>query len=241
MNRGEISIVGDFDPEEVKAILNDIVASKASTVPYERIVREHFETPATRIVIDTPDKENATIMARFDFAMSKGDPDDDAMQIANWIFGGSSGLSNRLMLRLRQKDGLSYGAGSSVNIPAFGNAASWSMQAILAPQNLRKAEIALYEEIDRVVKEGFTQEELDEAKKGFIDYRAVNRSQDALVATSWLELMNEGHDWTESSERDEKVMKLTLEEVNAAFRKMVNRDKLTVILAGDQKKAMTQE
>lgn len=115
------------------------------------------------------------------------------------------------------------------------------MQAILAPQNLRKAEIALYEEIDRVVKEGFTQEELDEAKKGFIDYHAVNRSQDALVATSWLELMNEGHDWTESSERDEKVMKLTLEEVNAAFRKMVNRDKLTVILAGDQKKAMTQE
>ena len=93
--------MGDFDPEEVKAILNDIVASKASTVPYERIVREHFETPATRIVIDTPDKENATIMARFDFAMSKGDPDDDAMQIANWIFGGSSGLSNRLMLRLR--------------------------------------------------------------------------------------------------------------------------------------------
>lgn len=241
LNRGEISIVGDFDPEEVKAILNDVVASKASTVPYERIVREHFETPATRIVIDTPDKENATIMARFDFAMSKGDPDDDAMQIANWIFGGSSGLSNRLMLRLRQKDGLSYGAGSSVNIPAFGNAASWSMQAILAPQNLRKAEIALYEEIDRVVKEGFTQEELDEAKKGFIDYRAVNRSQDALVATSWLELMNEGHDWTESSERDEKVMKLTLEEVNAALRKMVNRDKLTVILAGDQKKAMTQE
>lgn len=241
LNRGEISIVGDFDPEEVKAILNDIVASKASTVPYERIVREHFETPATRIVIDTPDKENATIMARFDFAMSKGDPDDDAMQIANWIFGGSSGLSNRLMLRLRQKDGLSYGAGSSVNIPAFGNAASWSMQAILAPQNLRKAEIALYEEIDRVVKEGFTQEELDEAKKGFIDYRAVNRSQDALVATSWLELMNEGHDWTESSERDEKVMKLTLEEVNATFRKMVNRDKLTMILAGDQKKAMTQE
>ena len=36
-------------------------------------------------------------------------------------------------------------------------------------------------------------------------------------------------------------LKLTLEEVNAAFRKMVNRDQLTVVLAGDQKKAMTQE
>lgn len=39
------------------------------------------------------------------------------------------------------------------------------MQAILAPQNLRKAEIALYEEIDRVLKEGFTQEELVSRKK----------------------------------------------------------------------------
>ena len=145
------------------------------------------------------------------------------------------------MLRLRQKDGLSYGAGSNVNIPAFGNDASWTMQAILAPQNLRKAEAALYEEIDRVIKDGFTQEELDEAKKGFIEYRAVNRSQDNLVAYHWVQMMNEGLDWTEAEDRDTTIRNLTLEEVNAAFRKMINRDQLTVVLAGDQKKAMTQE
>ena len=218
-----------------------MLSQKASQVPYERIVREHFDTPATRIIIDTPDKENATIVARFDFAQNKNDPETDAMLLANWIFGGSSGLSNRLMLRLRQKDGLSYGAGSSVNIPAFGNDASWTMQAILAPQNLRKAEIALYEEIDRVLKEGFTQEELDEAKKGFIEYRAVNRSQDNLIAYHWVQMMNEGVDWTEAQDRDETVRNLTLEEVNNAFRKMVDRNGLTVVLAGDQKKAMTQE
>ena len=241
IGRGEISIVGDFDAETIKAQLQTILAKKPSQVAYERIVREHFDTPATRIIIDTPDKENATIVARFDFAQNKIDPDSDAMLVANWIFGGSTGLSNRLMLRLRQKDGLSYGAGSNVNIPAFGNAASWTMQAILAPQNLRKAEIALYEEIDRVLKDGFTQQELDEAKKGFIEYRAVNRSQDNLIAYHWCNMMNEGVDWTEAAQRDENVRKLTLEDVNAAFRKMVNRDGLTVVLAGDQKKAMNQE
>lgn len=240
-NRGEIALVGDFDAAEVRAQLQTLFDEKISQVPYERIVREHFDTPATRIIIDTPDKENATIMARFDFAQNKNDPDSDALLLANWIFGGSTGLSNRLMLRLRQQDGLSYGAGSNVNIPAFGNAASWTMQAILAPQNMRKAEIALYEEIDRVIKDGFTQQELDEAKKGFIEYRAVNRSQDNLIAYHWTQLMNEGEDWSEAQKRDETIRALTLDDVNAAFRKMVKRDGLTVVLAGDQKKAMNRQ
>lgn len=240
IGRGEISIVGDFDAAAVRAQLEELLKEKVSQVPYERIIREHFDTPATRIIIDTPDKENATLVARFDFAHNKSDPDSDAMLLANWIFGGSTGLSNRLMMRLRQKDGLSYGVGSIVNIPAFGNDASWNMQAILAPQNLRKAEVALYEEIDRVLKEGFTQQELDEAKKGFIEYRAVNRSQDNLIAYHWVNMMNEGEDWSEAQKRDENVRNMTLEQVNAAFRKMVNRNALTVVLAGDQKKAMNQ-
>lgn len=235
--RGQVAVVGDFDDAAVKDAIEKMATAKASNVTYERIVREHFDTPATRIIIDTPDKENATIMARFDFAKNKKDDNADAMLLANWIFGGSTGLSNRLMIRLRQQEGLSYGAGSTVLIPSFGNAASWRMQAILAPQNLRKAEMALYEEIDRVVKEGFTQEELDEAKKGFIDYRAVNRSQDALVAATWVELMDEDSDWSESAVRDEKIRRMTLQEVNDAFREMVKRDQLTVVLAGDQKKA----
>ena len=240
MNRGEISIVGDFDAQAVKAQLQTLLAKKVSSVPYERIIRDYAPIDATHIVIDTPDKENATIMARIAFKGNKDDPDAIAMHVANWIFGGSTGLSNRLMLRLRQKEGLSYGAGSTVVLPPFGDDAYWMMQAILAPQNLRKAEMALYEEIDRVVKEGFTQQELDEAKKGYIDYRAINRSQDTMVASQWIGLMQEGRDWTESKENDEKIKNLTLDEVNAAFRKMVRRDGLTVVLSGDQRKAIEQ-
>ena len=240
IDRGEIAIVGDFDAEAVRAQLETLLKAKTSKVAYERVVREHADIAPTRIIIDTPDKENATIVARFAFAGHKDDEDAIAMHVANWIFGGSTGLSNRLMMRLRQKDGLSYGAGSTVMLPPFGNEAYWAMQAILAPQNLRKAELALYEEIDRVVKDGFTQEELDEAKKGYIDYRNVNRSQDALVASHWVGLMQEGQDWTEAKLNDEKVMKLTLDDINKAFRKMVKRDGLTVVLAGDQKKASEQ-
>ena len=96
------------------------------------------------------------------------------------------------------------------------------------------------EEIDRVLKDGFTQEELDEAKKGYTDYRAINRSQDGIVASQWIALMKEGRDWTESKENDEKIRRLTLKDVNDAFKKMVDPKRLTIVLAGDQKKANEQ-
>jgi zinc protease len=38
------------------------------------------------------------------------DADAPALYVANNIFGGSGGLSSRLMDRLRQKDGISYSA-----------------------------------------------------------------------------------------------------------------------------------
>ena len=69
-----------------------------------------------RLMIDTPDKENAIFRARLDFPLRDDDPDAPALLIANEIFGGGSGLSNRLMVRLRQKDGLSYGVGSGVSL-----------------------------------------------------------------------------------------------------------------------------
>lgn len=239
VTRGEIAIVGSFDAQKVKQVLSERF-TKQSQVPYERVVREHREVAADRIVIDTPDKENATIMARIDFAANKDDDDAIAMQVANWIFGGSTGLSNRLMMRLRQKEGLSYGVGSGVTLPAFGNAARWTMHAILAPQNMGKAEDALKEEIDRVIKEGFTQQELDEAKKGYNEYRAGNRSQDPVIAAHWLAMMQEGRDWTESRENDEKVKQLTLDEVNAAIRKILDPNKMTIVMAGDLKKVQAK-
>lgn len=58
------------------------------------------------------------------------------------------------------------------------------MSAIVAPQNLPKAEACAKEEIERAVKEGFTDQEVKEAIKGILDSRAVNRAQDDYLAQS---------------------------------------------------------
>ena len=141
------------------------------------------------------------------------------------------------MTRLRQKEGLSYGAGSNIRIPFYGDAASWSVLAIVAPQNIAQAEASLKDELARAVKEGITDEELADAKKGMLDARAVNRAQDAVVAQAWTSYLERGLDWTESKTVEEQILALTVEDVNKALRRFADPAGLTIVLAGDREKA----
>ena len=49
---------------------------------------------------------------------------------------------------------------------------------------MAKLEAAFKEEIEKVLKEGFTQKELDEAKKSWVQARAVGRSQDSGLSST---------------------------------------------------------
>lgn len=239
--RGEISIVGDFDAKAVEKLIREDYAKYVSSAPYAEIYKEYKLVKAERIVIDTPEKENATIIARSDFSMNDTNPDAPALQVANWILGGGTGLSNRLIDRLRQKEGLSYGAGSGVKIPGKGDQASFIFRAIVAPQNLLKAEASAKDVIAKAVKDGFTDDEVREAKKGLLQSMDVARSQDPIVASSWNDKMSLNRDWSFSKARAEAIKNLTTEQVNAALRKYIKPEDMTFVLAGDQKKAQAAQ
>lgn len=237
-SQGYISVVGDFDPEAVKKALEaDLIGKKTTTVPFERPIAEFKPIAAKRIVVDTPEKENAVLSARVDFAANADDPDLAAIQVADWIVGGSPGLSNRLVNRIRQKEGLSYGVGSHVSIPDFGNRASWGVGLIAAPQSLKQAEMSMRDELAKVYRDGITEQELEEAKRGLLDYRAINRAQDGMLAGGWVRYLEKGQDWSQSKKLDDAIRALTVADVNAAVKRIANPDNLTVVLAGDLAKA----
>ena len=236
-SRGEISIVGDFDPKTVEKIIRDDYAKYVSKAHYAPVVTEYRPVKATRVVIDTPDKENAIIVARSVFPINDTAPDAPALTVANWILGGGTGLSNRLIERLRQKEGLSYGAGSHVRIPAKGDNGSFVFRAIVAPQNMLQAEASARDVIAKAIKDGFTDQEVEEAKKGLLQAMQVARSQDDVVARSWNDKMENQRTWVFSKKQAEAISKLTTADVNAALRKYIKPDEITFVLAGDQKKA----
>ncbi len=237
---GAVAIVGDFDPKAVRAALEATLGKKKSqgkANAYTHYEAQFKAVPAKRIVIDTPQKENATIFARIDFKGELFSEEAPAIEVANWILGGGTSISNRLINRLRQKEGLSYSVYSQALLPVFGDRASWVGFAIVAPQNLAKAEKSMKDEIKRAVDKGFTKKEVEEAITGLLQYRAVNRSQDAYLASSWITYMLKGKDFLESKAYEDRLRRLTVKDVNAALRLMIDPAAITYVLAGDVAKA----
>jgi zinc protease len=236
--RGEISVVGDFDDKAVEPLLRELFAGWASKAPYARVLAEPRAVPAARLIVATPDKENAFYRARINLDLRDDDADAPALLLANTIFGGGSGLSSRLIDRLRQKDGLSYGAGSGLSVGGRERAASFSIGAIAAPQNMQKVEAAVREELERMLKDGFTAKEVEDARNGLLQERLVNRSDDSVLAGAWTNNLDLGRTWTFSKQQEDRLRQLTPADLLAALRRHIDPAKLTVVIAGDPAKGV---
>jgi zinc protease len=235
-NHGEIAVVGDFDKAVISKTIEDVFSGWDSKVSYAPITRVNADRAPIVKMINAPEKENGFYAARLNLDLNVDDPDYPLLDLANYIFG-DGGLKSRLMDRIRQKDGLSYGGGTGLQAGEIDRAGRFEVSAIAAPQNLNKLQSAIREELDRAVKEGFTAAELAGAKSGLLQQRIQNRSKDAVLAAGWTRnlYLNRTYSW--SKEYEDKLKAATLAQVNAAFRKAVDPAKLTVVVAGDESKA----
>jgi zinc protease len=235
-SHGEMAIVGDFDKAAAQAVVAQELGNWASKATYARIIDSNVPHPPLDLFLDTPDKENGFYTARIDIDMNKDDDDYPALELANYILG-DGGLKSRIMDRIRQKDGLSYGGGSSLSVSDIDRASHLSVSAIAAPQNLAKLKAAIREELARAVKDGFTRAEVEGARSGILQQRLQNRSQDGVLAAGWTSFLHLNRTYAWSQAFEDKLKALTPAQVNAAFRKAVDLNKLNVVVAGDVKKA----
>lgn len=237
-SNGEISIVGDFDEKEVTPLLNQLFANWKSKNSYQRVPNEYSDVSPINKMIETPDKANAFFLARLNFKMRQDNPDYPAFVIGNFILGGGS-LNSRLGNRIRQKEGISYNVGSGINVGVFDESGTFTANAIYAPQNVEKLEAAFKEELQKVVTEGFTEEEIAQAKQGWLLNRQRSRGQDLSLVGNLINNLFTGRTFAWEDEFDKKVQSLTLEEVNAAMKKYLAIDKISIVKAGDFAKAKT--
>jgi zinc protease len=156
--------------------------------------------------------------------------------LANYMFGGSTGLSNRLLDRLRQRDGISYSTWSALTVRAHDRAGAWQIGGLVAPQNSTRLEQGVREELDRMLKDGFTAKEIEDAKSGFLQERVLGRSDDGNVAMTWTGLLDAGRTFAFSKQIEERIGALTGAEVIAAVRRHIDPNRMTVVIAGDAKK-----
>ena len=85
---------------------------------------------------------------------------------------------------------------------------------------------------------GFTAQEVEDARKGLLQERLVNRSQDGILAGAWVSNLDLGRTFEFSKQFEDRLKALTPGEVNAAFRKYIDPDRMTFVIAGDTKKGI---
>ena len=234
-DHGEFVVSGQFNPAEIQKLAEQLFGDWKSPSRFERVPSPHLKVAVANEKIETPDKQNAMFVAASRIQMTDENPDYPAMTLANYILGGAQ--NSRLFSRIRSKEGLSYGTNTSFSAPAKDDGAVFFAQAISAPQNAPKVEASFKDEIQQVIKNGFSPEEIETAKKSWFDQQKIRYAQDGTV-TSILanqSFMDRTMKWSE--EYQNKVMALTPEQVNAAFRKYMVPDNLIIYKAGDFKKA----
>lgn len=234
-NSATLTAIGNIEEQELKDYFDKEFGDFKSDLAFSPIQNKfRGNVPANEKIL-TPDKKNAFTLGTLSFECSQDDDDYAALQIAGEIFGGGF-LNSRIANRLRQQDGVSYGAGGAVRVDeekADKNSMAF-IYAIYAPENAAKVQLGFKEEIARFIDGGITEEELKSAVNGWVQEQNVSRAKDNEL----LRLINNNiyydRDMMFQKNIEDKVSSLKVEDVNKAIKKYFKSyENWTVVNAGD--------
>ena len=114
-NYGVFAVVGPVDQAAVQKAAAELLGNWNTSMAYQRIAAASRQVAPINQKIETPDKANAQFEAGVRFQMSENDPDYPAMLLAGYMFGGP--ITSRVSDRIRNREGLSYGANARVADP----------------------------------------------------------------------------------------------------------------------------
>ncbi len=239
-SHGEFAAVGDFEEAAVKKAIEELFGSWKSPARYERIATPFRSDIASgEEVIFTPDKKMAIVGAGLNLQIKDDDPDYAALSVANHVLGSSA--KSRLLNRLRQKEGLSYGAGSFFSADDQDQRGVLAGFGICATENADKAYDVLLEEINKWFKEGITDEELADAKMSMALDTKSNMANDAYVASQLANGLHIGRTMAYHAKLDQQVQAISCEQIQRTISKYIDPSRFVKVKAGDLQKPSDQK
>ncbi len=234
-NETRVSAVGAI-PDGLDAAVEQLFGAwkKPDAARFVRYEPKAIAVPAKRFDVVARDKANAQMRMQWEFPLNRRDADYLPLLLANHVFGGG-GMESRLSTSVRREAGLSYGVGTSLSVRRFGDDAMLVIGGSFAPQNRDKVIALVQAELQRMADKGITAEELARAKHDIAESNRQNRAEDGALASALLTLTDEGETWADVARRDAALQAVTLEQVNAAWKRRVKADGFVVSTVGDFK------
>jgi zinc protease len=185
--------------------------------------------------LDAPDKTSAFIYGVVPHSMDQQEADYPALILADRIMGGDE--KSRLWVRIREREGLSYGVQSAFRAGAQEKYGSFVVVASVKPENAAKVESAFKEEIAKVISSGFTAEEVAYGKNSLMQERQLSRAADGSLAGMFVNQAELGRTMQREIDLEKKINDATPEQLAAAFKKWIDPASVAYFKAGDFKKA----
>lgn len=239
-NYSSSAFVGELDKKIITDFLKKSFGDWGTKSSFEPVEPKYFEVKGKSETINTPDKTNAVMLGALNLNISRKHAEYPAVVMANELLGGGAFLNSRIPQRLRESEGMSYGAGSYINVEYKYNVGSWGTYAYFNPIYKNRLDSALQEEVDKAIVKGFTADELQKTKAGYAEQTRTSLGNNASTAATLRSFLMYGRDLTEYTQFDKKINDLTLEQVNAALKKYFDKSKLVTVFAGDFEKGKTE-
>ncbi len=221
-----IVVVGDIDAKTLGATLDALFATLPANGP--ALVAPPDMAPATVKIVA---KDNPQTTAMFGLpGIARADPDFMAAYVMNYVLGGGS-FSSRLMDEVREKRGLVYGISTAVD-PFFIGGGDITGSFATKNETAGQALDLTRTEIGKLAAKGITAPELADAKTYLTGSFALRFDTNAKIARQFLTFAMQGKGPDYVDRRNKDVEAVTLADVNRVAKRLLNPDRLVVVMVG---------
>ncbi|MFB2978606.1 M16 family metallopeptidase [Microseira sp. BLCC-F43] len=225
-----LALVGDFDPQEVRSLLEKHFANWTASGKPPQIDFPPVAAPAKIVRLNPvlPGKTQAVTVIG-NRGINRQDSRYYAALVLNQILGGDT-LSSRLGTEIRDRLGLTYGIYSYFQAGKQPGLFIIDMQT--AAEDANKAISSTIALLRQICTSGVTAAEVETAKRSLTSSYSVSLA-DPDSLTSQI-LMNEVYGLSREEIRNfpQKIQAVTLEQVNQVAKELLHPDNLVVVTAG---------
>jgi zinc protease len=224
-----LAIVGDITVKDAKKLVKNHFGQWESK-PLQLPAFEASQAPSqTEIaLVDRSNSVQSEIRVAYPINLKKGDPDVIKASLMNVILG--SGFSARLNQNLREKHAYTYGAGSSISSDMI--VGSFNAQTSVRNEVTDSAIYQLMFELERIIEEPVTDEELASAKAYMTGSFARSLESPQTIANFALNINRYNLPADYYATYLQKLNAVTKEEIQAMAKKYIKPDHAHVVVVG---------
>jgi zinc protease len=234
-NNAVLIVAGDVTAAEVKPLAEKYYGAIAAVPLQPRLRVQEPPQRAPRRVVYKDARVNEPSWSRLyqapSYASAKDKKQPYALQVLSEILGGGS--TSRLYVELSIKRRITTGAGAGYSPNALDGTAFYFYGSPVPGTPIEKVEEAMIEELQKLLKDGVTEEEVRRAKQRLIDRAEFARDSLRNAAYAFGTALATGSTVEDVEAWPRRIAEITVADVNAAARAALRDEaSVTAVLIG---------